>query len=619
MAGPIKLTEVDFEQIKENLINYLRSTKQFTDYDFAGSNLQVILNLIAYQAQLNAYTTNMVANESFLASATLRTNVVENANQLGYLPTSARSSKAVVDVEFRLTQEEYPQGFPTYLEIKRGAALSAGNANDTFTFNLKDNAVSGVIDSSGLVKFTNLEAYEGFMLEENSIVDEAIANQKFILNNSNIDTTSLRVTVQEVGTEKNFKEYSLANNLVKLSSESRIYWLEETKDGNYEIRFGDGFFGRKLNSGAVVNVRYIVSSGELANGIVSKSNYSFIGEVKDSNGNAVPKMARIKSATMVSTGSFSEDISSIKLRAPKSYEAQNRCVTADDYDTIIRQIFPAVDDIYVYGGEILDEPQFGRIFVTIKPTTGERLSQITKNYIKKSLEPYRVASLDLQFVDPDVVHLELVSSIHYDDRKTNKDAAGIIGAVTNSLSKYRDDSTVSKFGGIVRYSNIISIIDDSDRSITRNVTEFRLRKDIEPLVNTYASYEICFTNSLIKDPQNPVLTTTGFRMEVNGIYDEKVYYMEDDTKGNIRVFYRTENNRKVITNNYFGHINYDTGDILIGFEEPIKIINVIDGEGLISFRCRPRTVDVEAKESVFLDIDLGNSDFVAYADTDMNR
>ena len=619
MAGPIKLTEVDFEQIKENLINYLRSTKQFTDYDFAGSNLQVILNLISYQAQLNAYATNMVANESFLASSSLRTNVVENANLIGYFPTSARSAKAVVDLEFRLSQQQYPQGFPTYIEIEKGMVLTAGNLNDTFTFNLKDNAVSGVIDASGVVRFIDLEAYEGFRVEEKFERDEAKTNQRFILKNELIDSTSLRVSVREVGTETNYKEYSPANNLVTVTSESRVYWLEETRDGMYEVRFGDGFFGRKLNSGAIISCQYIVSSGELANGIQDRGQYAFIGSTNDSFGNKVTVRPNIINASMESTGAFQEDVASIKLRAPRSYEAQNRCVTADDYDVIIRQIFPAVDDIYVYGGEILDEPQFGRIYIAIKPTTGDRLPQITKNYIKKSLEPFRVASLDLNFVDPDVVNVEVDSTIYYDDRKTNKDNTGIKASVADALSRYKDASTVSKFGGVVRYSNIVSIIDDADSSINRNNTTFRLRKDIEPIINTYASYEICFTNPLKRDYENPIFESTGFRMEVNGIYDERVYYMEDDTQGNVRTYYVTENNRKVITNEFFGTIDYDTGDIRVGFEEPIKIINVTEETELINFRVLPKNMDIIAKESVFLNLDLGSSDFIAYADTNSPR
>ena len=619
MAGPIKLTEVDFEQIKENLINYLRSTKQFTDFDFAGSNLQVILNLIAYQAQLNSYTTNMVANESFLASATVRTNVVENANMLGYVPTSARCASTLVNVEFRLDKDKYPQGYPTFVEIQPGPVLNAGNGADTYTFNVVDPVIAGVIDASGIVRFQNLTAYEGYKVTQSFTVDEANFTQRYVMTNPQIDLTTMRVEVQEVGTEVTYRNYERANNLVTLTAESRVYWVEETRDGFYELRFGDGYFGRKLQGGAVIKVTYLVTTGELANGIQNRANYSFIGQLVDSFGSAVRENANILSASMSNTGAAPEDVASIKLRAPRSYEAQNRCVTEDDYETIIRQIFPAVEDIYVFGGETLAEPQYGRIYVSIKPTTGDKISQVTKNYIKKSLEPYRVASLDINFLDPDVVNVEVVSTVFYDDRKTSKDTTGIIAAVESSLTKYKDDSTVSKFGGTVRFSTLMAIIDDSDPSITRNNTAFRLRKDVEPVINTGASYECCFSNELLKDCENPVIVSTGFRMEVNGIFDEKVYYMEDDSNGNIRVYYITENNRKVITNNYFGTVDYETGDVQFGFQEPVKIINVTTDSELIEIRGVPFKQDIIAKESVFLNLDIAQSSIGAVADTSIAR
>lgn len=619
MAGPIKLTEVDFEQIKENLVNYLRSTKQFTDFDFAGSNLQVILNLIAYQAQLNSYTTNMVANESFLASATIRTNVVENANMLGYVPTSSRCASSIVNVEIRLDQEKYPQGYPTFIEIQPGPVLNAGNGQDTYTFNVVDPVIAGVIDASGIVRFNNLQAYEGFPVEMVFTVDEANFTQRYILSNPQIDISTMRVEVQEVSTEVTYRSYEQANNLVKLTAESRAYWIEETRDGFYELRFGDGYFGRKLKSGAKIKVNYLVTTGELANGIQNKSNYSFIGRLIDSYGSAVRENANILTASMNSTGAEAESVSSIKLRAPRSYEAQNRCVTEDDYETIIRQIFPSVEDIYVFGGETLQEPQYGRIYVSIKPTTGDKISQVTKNYIKKSLQPYRVASLDINFLDPEVLSVEVISTVFYDDRKTSKDVTGIIASVESSLTRYNDDTVVSKFGGTIRYSTLMAIIDDSDHAITRNNTQFRLRKDIEPVINTYATYEACFTNELMKDCDGPVISSSGFRMEVNGIFDEKVYYMEDDSNGNIRIYYITENNRKVITNNYFGTVDYQSGDINFGFEDPVKIINVTTDSELIEIRAVPKNQDIVAKESVFLKLDIAQSSIGAIADTSVAR
>lgn len=615
MTAPVKLTEVDFENIKQNLIDYLKSTKRFTDFDFAGSNLQVILNLIAYQSQLNAYTTNMLANETFLASAMLRSNVIENANMLGYLPTSARSAIVMFDLEIRLSADNYPNGFPEYLSIRPGSVLTAGTGVSSFTFNFVDEQVSAIVNSSGVCRFLNARAYEGNRIFHTFTVDKTDFSQKFVLMNSDIDTTTIRVDVQEDPSEETLVAYRQANNLVKLTEQSRTYWIEETKDSKYELTFGDGYFGKELQSGAKISVTYLVTNGNLANGVQDIKNYTFIGKVFDSYGTRVTENSQILDLGMISSGAEIESLSSIKLRAPKYYGTQNRCVTTDDYESIIRQIFPAVDDIYCYGGETLEIPQYGRVYIAIKPTTGDSISAITKDYIKRSLEPYRVASLDMVFVDPDVLNVEVVSTAFFDESSTNKDSGSIVSAVKDSLISYKIDSVVSKFGGTVRYSTLVGIIDDSDRSITRNNTTFRMRKDVKPVINTDATYTICFLNPLEIDCNNPIISSTGFRMEVNDIFDEKVYFLEDDTKGNIRTYFYTETNEKIIANNYFGVVDYETGEVLLGYQVPIKIINVTTDNELLELRAIPRTQDIVAKESTFINLDIAQSSIGAAIDT----
>lgn len=615
MTAPIKLTEVDFENIKQNLTDYLKSTNRFTDYDFAGSNLQVILNLIAYQAQLNAYTTNMVANESFLASASIRGNVVENANMLGYLPTSARCAITNFDLELRLNLDNYPQGYPEFLEISSGAVLQAGTGVASFTFNILDTQVAAIVSSSGVCKFHNVKAYEGIRLKHTFTVDKTDFSQKFVLENNNVDTTTIRVEVQEDSTEESLRYYKQATNLVKLTQDSRVFWVEETKDSYYELTFGDDYFGKSLEAGAVITVTYLVTNGNLANGVQDVNNYTFIGKVFDSFGGRVNEDSILTDLRVTNSGSEIEDLHSIKHRAPKHYAAQTRCVTTDDYESIIRQIFPAVDDIYVFGGETLDIPQYGRIYIAIKPTTGDKISTITKNYIKSSLEPYRIASLDLNFVDPDVVNVEIVSTVFYDESRTNKDSSAIVSSVKDTLTSFKESSVVSKFGGAARYSLVVGMIDDSDNSITRNNTSFRLRKDIEPVINTNATYSICFSNPFELDCNHPVVSSTGFRMEINDIFDERVYYMEDDTKGNIRTFFYTETNDKIIKDNYFGTVDYESGDIYLGYKVPIKIINVTTDNELIEIRAIPRNQDIVAKESVFLNMDIAQSSIGASIDS----
>ena len=604
MTAPIKLTEVDFENIKQNLIDYLKSTNRFTDYDFAGSNLQVILNLIAYQSQLNAYTTNMLANESFLASASLRQNVVENANMLGYLPTSARSAVVEFDIEFKLNAENYPNGFPEYLEIPAGPVMIAGSGVSSFTFNFIDTQVAAIVNSSGVCRFLNARGYEGNKLFDKFEVDKSDFSQKFVLRNKDIDTTSIRVDVQEDASEDSVVSYRQANNLVELTEGSRVYWVEETKDGYYELSFGDGYFGKSLNSGSKITVNYLVTNGDLANGVQDVSNYTFIGKVFDSYGARVTEPSSILALGMINSGAEIESIQSIKHRAPKNYASQNRCVTTNDYESVIRRIFPAVEDIYVYGGETLEIPQYGRVYISIKPTTGDAISAITKNYIKRSLEPYRVASLDLAFVDPDVLNVELATTVFFNESITNKDPGTIVSDVKATLNSYKASTVISKFGGTVRYSSIMGIIDDSDRSITRNNTKFRMRKDVKPVINTDATYSICYLNPLQVDCNNPVISSTGFRMEVNDIFDEKEYFLEDDTQGNIRTYFYTETNQKIIANKYFGTVDYESGEIQLGYEQPIKIINVTTDNELLEIRAIPREQDIVARESTFINLDV---------------
>ncbi len=616
MAGAIQLTEVDFDQIKANLVNYLKSTKQFTDYDFSGSNLQVILNLLAYQAQMNAYTANMVANESFLASASVRDNVVSNARMLGYLPTSARSATSNVTFEFALSPGEYPNGFPQYLELRAGMAFTSGAAGTSNIFNVIDTQAAPV-SSNGIAKFMAVPVYEGTYLPAHFVVDKGNFNQKFVLKNANIDSSTIRVEIQEDPATDVNHFYNQADNLVKLTSESRVYWLEEVDNGYYQLTFGDNYFGKALLNGAKIYVNYVVTDGDAGNGIQGTNNFIFVGKAYDSDGNAVTVNATVTEATTSSGGAQIESVPSVKFRAPKSYGAQNRAVVASDYDSLIRTIYPAVEDIYVYGGDTLNPPQYGRVFISVKPLTGESLSNVTKKFIRSSLDQYRVASLDLVFVDPEVIYVEAKSLVYYNDLKTLKDNTGIVSSVKETLSQYAMASSISKFGGAVRYSKIVGAIDGADSSITRNVTNLLLRKDVTALLNAPATYEICFDNALKLDRVQPVVSSTGFTLKIDGVEDKRTYYMEDDTKGVVYTYYYDNENNKVIGNKLFGTVDYETGEIKLGYikGQDITVVTTVIPNGIIRIKVVPRDNDIIAKNSVFMDFDVDNSDIEAIVDT----
>ena len=620
MAGAIQLTEVDFDQIKENLVDYLKSTNKFTDFDFDGSNIQVILNMLAYQAQINAYSTNMIANESFLASASLRENVVSNAAMVGYVPTSARSSTTNITFEFQLDRDQYTQGYPLYLELQRGIAFTVSNTTRSLIFNFADTQTS-VVSNFGTCTFTNVKVYEGVFLSTNFTVDESDYNQKFIIQNANIDTTTIRVEVKEDPNEEINTLYSSSDNLVEINEDSRVYWLTETQEGYYEITFGDGYFGKKLRNGARIFIDYIVTNGELANGIQGLNNFNYVGKTMDSYGNTTTSRPSIFNAERTQGGQDIESTSSVKFRAPKFYEAQNRCVVDTDYVALIRKIYPAVDDIYVYGGEQKDIPQFGRVFVVIKPNYADKLSTLVKTFIKKSLDDYRIASLDIVFEDPQVLNVETITTVYYDATKTLKDSSAIASDVSTTLSKYSESPNVEKFGGAVRFSRVVGAIDDSDPSITRNLTRLRMRRDIEIVPSTSASYEICFENKLARDAVNSVVYSSGFKLVVDGVLDNKMYFMRDvpysgtsDT-GRIILFYLDERRKEVVVDLDFGTVDYLRGEVLIGYQKPIKIYDTQLPNYTVEIRSYPGEVDVTARQFIYLNFDVSKSIINAVEET----
>jgi hypothetical protein len=616
LSGAIQLSEVDFEQIKSNLVDYLKSTKQFTDYDFSGSNLQVILNLIAYQAQLNAYSTNMIANESFLSSATIRDNVVSNARAVGYTPVSARSSKSTTTFSYALTTTQFPAGYPSFLELQPGMLWLTASGRANYVFNIVDTQTAPV-SSTGVCTFTDVVTYEGTYLSANFTVDKSDYNQKFVLKNRDIDSTTIRVEVQQNPNEEYNTFFEQANNLVKVGSESTVYWLEETNEEYYELTFGDGYFGKALKDGAKIFVTYLVTRGSEANGINCLANFAYTGDIITSDGTVITLVPTLTAASDSASGANIESVNSVKFNAPKYYGAQNRCVISQDYETIIRQIYPAASDIYVYGGEELSIPEYGRVFIAIKPTTGETLSALTKNYIIESLNEYRIASLQIVLMDPSVIYLEYDTVVYYNDKATIKDASGISSEVNRAISSYFISSAIDKFGGAARYSRIVGAIDDSDPAITRNTTVLRMRKDFKINANASSSYEICFEQALKTDTSAAVIYSTGFQLLTDGTNDGRTYYFEDDTKGNVYLFYLDSTNTKIITNSTFGTVDYTNGEVMIGYTTPVTFVNTVLPNSAIQIRALPFGQDVVAKQSVYLELDSDASKITSLVDTNV--
>ena len=627
MAGPINLTETDFEEIRQNLVDYLKSTEKYSDYDFEGSNLQVILNLLSYQAQLNAYSVNMVANESFLASSSIRNNVVSNARQVGYLPHSARSSNALISFSFDLKSgldidSIYPQGLPSTLQVSPGFAFAATTSEEAFTFNTVD-TYTAAVTSEGICTFVDIPIYQGTRLSKTFTKDETEYNQVFILDNKNIDTTTIRVEVQEDPNKKVNFNYTQALNITELTSDSRVFWLEEIQEGYYELTFGDGMFGKALQDGATIYCDYVVSDGQVANGIKGNNSFKFTGVVVDTFGTTITVRPTVTDVSTTDGGAPIEDVPSIKFRAPKFYGSQNRCVTTNDYEAIIREVYPGIDDMYVFGGETLPIPEFGRVYIVIKPLSGDKLSNSSKTFIKNSLQNYRIASLDIKIVDPQVLYVETQTMIYYDDTKTKKDNSGIIASAKEALVRYSEMIDVARFGGTIRYSRIVGVIDDSDFSIVRNVSSLRMRKNLVATIDTAATYEICFENPVKVDYDNPVLYSTGFKIGD----DEEIYYFENippgigETTCKLQRFHFDSLNDKVVDDTDFGDFDIVTGEVMLGVYNPLTVSETTIQDDIIEIRALPLNngQNIKSEGTVYMELDVSKSEIGANVEREVTE
>ena len=652
MAGPIQLSDSDFLQIKQALIEYVESTKILPGVNFEGSNINVVLDVLAYQQQLNNYNANMIANESFLDSSVVRKNVVNNAEQIGYTPVSARSAKSLIDFHFQLEYADYPDGFPQFVTLESGMAFVVNNGRNSGIFNVIDSQVVSVTND-GLAQYTDVEIFEGTYLTAEFEANNSDYDQRFILQNKYIDTTSIRVYVQENPSEEVTQFYTQADNLVVLTDESRKYWAEETDNGHIRLTFGDGMFGYKPVDGAKIFVSYLVCNGPVYNGITGNQNFKFSGVAYGSNGVTLASSCIVDSASTTFGGADPESIGSIKHRAVREYAAQNRCVIAEDYDVLVRRIFPPVEDIYVYGGETKEIAEYGRVYIAIKPKTGDTLSNITKNYIRESLDPFRIASIDIRLIDPEVMKVEVDTVVFYDNKVTAKDPTTVQATVIQALNRYVEATAVPKFGGALRYSRIVGIIDDADKSITRNNTTLRMRKDLRITQNTFATYEVVFHQPIKDDCEDVTVYSTGFQLELEGQLDERIFYFENDPlttkqistedlrlKGNLYAFYFNEFNEKIRVSFYrnkfnelvvvdvlgddkeaspFGTVRFDDGHIELGYEfkNGIKFVTTEEPRNIIEIRAIPKEMDIFAKESTFLKLDVAKSDIVVYADKDI--
>jgi len=592
-----QVANLDFEDIKVALKDYLRAQSDFTDYDFEGSALSTLIDTLAYNTYYTAFNANMVVNELFIDSATLRDNVVAIAKQLGYRPKSATSPTAYVS--FNVTY-----GTPTSdteLLLKKGTGFIASYDNNIYQYVVLDDVTAQV--SNGVATFEDVEVREGTQLVNTYTVNTALKSQRFILDNENIDTNTIRVRVFPTGGSLN-EPWLVADNIIGINGTSKVFFLEEIEDSRYELLFGDGVLGKALENGARVEVSYLTTAGPESNGVRT---FVFSGVLENPQGVSPNSFDVSITSTVASSGGEEiESTEKIRYTAPKAYGTQDRAVTADDYSAIIRRIYPATSDIIIFGGEEQDPPQYGKVFIVLKPKDAAYLTSLTKSNIVAELQKYSVASIEPEIIDPSILYVELESKIYYDGGATDQTPAQIRDKVIGGVQSYLDVSDIEKFNGKFRHSKMVGVIDDADRAINSNLTEVTLRKDFYPQLNSTFYYEICYQNTFDKDCDGPVLATTGFRVTEYPNFD---VYLED-RDGKI-VLYRldTATGEKVVLDKEVGDIDYEKGELKM---YDLTIIKGTYFDNRISVRVKPLSNDIKALREVYLDVDVANSSFTAY-------
>ena len=592
-----QVSNLDFEDIKTSLKEYMRAQSEFTDYDFDGSALATLIDTLAYNTYYTAFNTNMVVNELFIDSATLRDNVVAIAKQLGYRPKSATAPTAYVS--FTATY-----GNPTTdteLILKKGTGFISSFDNNVYQYVVTDDVKAQVIND--VATFTNVEVKEGTQLVNTFTVNTSLKSQKFILDNPNIDTNTIRVKVFPTG--GSFSEpYLVADNILGVDATSKVFFLDEIEDQRYEILMGDGVLGKKLENNARIEVSYLTTAGPESNGVRT---FVFSGVLENPNGVTPSAITTSITSTVASAGGEEiESTQKIKYTAPKAYGTQERAVTAQDYEAIVRRVYPATSDIIIFGGEDQDPPEYGRVFIALKPTDASYLTSLTKNRIIQELKKYVVASVEPKLVDPSILFVELTSKIYYNGEMTDQTTSQIRDKVIGSVQSYLDTSDTEKFNGKFRYSKMIGVIDDADKSINSNLTSITMRKDFYPSLNSTFYYELCFQNAFDVECDDPVLSSTGFRVTEYPNFD---VYVEDRNKK--IVLYRLDSvtGEKVVLDSDIGDIDYEKGELKM---YNLTIIKGSFFDNRISVRVKPLLNDVKALREVYLDVDVANSSFTAY-------
>jgi hypothetical protein len=599
----VNFSNLDFDQIKSSLKEYLRANSNFTDYDFEGSNLSAIIDVLAYNTYITSYNANMISNEVFIDSATLRENVVSLARAIGYVPKSRRAAEAKVSFSVDTTNLSTN---PISLTLQKGIVCTSAVAfgNESYAFTIQDPITVPVVN--GIASFNNVQVFEGTYVTQNFTVDANNPNQRFVLTNSNIDTNLIRVIVRNTQNSTVTRKFTLSNNLIDINSESRVFFIQEIEDQRYELIFGDDVFGKKLDNLNYIEVSYVITNGISGNGINS---FNYSGRLLDNNGNVVTN--DISSVTTESNSQYGaeiESVNSIKNYAPRIYASQNRAVTSADYEAIIPTIYPEAESISVFGGETLNPPKYGKVFISIKPYNGAFVPNPIKDNIKAGLRKYTVAGIVPEILDLKYLYVEYDSTVYYNSN-TSPGASTVKSIIASNIEKYADSTELNKYGARFKYSKFQKIIDDSHVSITSNITKIIMRRDAKIVANRFVDYEICFGNQFhIKNINGYNIKSSGFT--IDGV-SETLYMSDkpnvDGKTGQIFFFSLKSPTEPIVKRNNVGVIDYERGEIKLS---RIKFTSTSKNDGgvsIVEISVSPQSNDVIGKEDLYLQLDINNS------------
>jgi len=609
-------TNLDFDQVKTTLTNYIQSNSNFTDYDFQGSNLSTIIDLLAYNTYITSYNANMVTNEVFIDSATLRENIISLARNIGYVPRSKKAARAVISFTVNTTNI-IPT--PATLTLKAGpvAGTSGSFGNSSYIFSILEDISVPVRD--GVAEFNNITIYEGTLLTSNFTFNSRDVNQKFILPNAGIDTDLISVKVKTNESSTAAASYKLQDSLFDINSSSNVYYIQEVEDERYQIFFGDGIFGKSLKDGNFIPINYIITNGDSANGVNSFTFSGRLTYIRNAETYTVTSgISLITTELSSSGGEVIESTDSIKKFAPRIYASQNRCLTANDYETLIpSRIYPETESISVFGGEEVIPPQYGKVFISIKPKSGDFIPNLIKENIKLKLKKYAVAGIVPEILDLKYLFLEIDSKVYYNSNLAPS-AEYISSIIQNNANKYAESSEMNKYGARFKYSKFLKIIDDSQDAVTSNITTVNMRRDLRVQINTWAEYTIGFGNAFhIRSMNGYNIKSSAFR--VNGIANADVYISDipnvNRITGSLFLFTVPAINSATptIVKRNIGNINYVSGVITLN---PINIQSGMmkDGQTTIEIGVIPSSNDVIGLQDLYLQLDISSSTFEMVVD-----